>query len=583
MEGQGPYHLLGRLNEMAVQSLYRRYRPRRFSELRGQDHVVRALRNAVINEREGQAYLFSGPRGTGKTSTARILAKVLNCETPIEGEPCCTCPSCVAVEAGTSYDVIELDAASNNGVDDIRELIDHAALGNPGRHRVFILDEVHMLSKGAEAALLKTLEEPPSHVVFVLATTDPQKVSETIRSRTQHLQFHLLPMHDLEEHVKFVIGDAGLSVTPEAIAQVLVQGGGSARDTLSALELVAASGGEADHSVNLDEFIEAIIENDPARALAAVAYAVQQGRDPRSLSEELIRYLRDGFLSQMAPELVQLPAERIDYVAQWAQRMGNGTIVRSMEVLGDMLVEMRRAPDARLLFEVAMVRISHVAESGDSSALVARIERLEKLVERGGVAPAQAASTPPPVDPTTGRAKLGGAVRQSTGNTGPIARPQAPSAPPAPVVTSTPAPAKPVGTVGEMWPSVLASLKPLVRALYSPCVVGVSSVDAVTLNAPNAVHKERCADHLAVVASAYAAAMGVTINVTLGVSETTAKDPTDRLAKARKPEPATDEVPHDDIDPGELVDAPLVPVVSPLDQITKAFPGTRVVNEGKNK
>lgn len=574
MEGQGPYHLLGRLNEMAVQSLYRRYRPRRFSELRGQDHVVRALRNAVINEREGQAYLFSGPRGTGKTSTARILAKVLNCETPVEGEPCCTCPSCIAVEAGTSYDVIELDAASNNGVDDIRELIDHAALGNPGRHRVFILDEVHMLSKGAEAALLKTLEEPPSHVVFVLATTDPQKVSETIRSRTQHLQFHLLPMHDLEEHVKFVIGDAGLSVTPEAIAQVLVQGGGSARDTLSALELVAASGGEADHSVNLDEFIEAIIENDPARALAAVAFAVQQGRDPRSLSEELIRYLRDGFLSQMAPELVQLPAERIDYVAQWAQRMGNGAIVRSMEVLGDMLVEMRRAPDARLLFEVAMVRISHVAESGDSSALLARIERLEKLVERGAVAPAQVAPTPPPVDPTTGRAKLGGAVRQSTGNTGPIARPQAPSAP---------TPAKPVGTVGEMWPSVLASLKPLVRALYSPCVVGVSSVDAVTLNAPNAVHKERCADHLAVVASAYEAAMGVDINVTLGVSEGTAKDATDRLAKARKPVPDTDEVPHDDIDLNELIDAPLVPVVSPLDQITKAFPGTRVVNEGKNK
>ena len=574
MEGQGPYHLLGRLNEMAVQSLYRRYRPRRFSELRGQDHVVRALRNAVINEREGQAYLFSGPRGTGKTSTARILAKVLNCETPIEGEPCCTCPSCIAVEAGTSYDVIELDAASNNGVDDIRELIDHAALGNPGRHRVFILDEVHMLSKGAEAALLKTLEEPPSHVVFVLATTDPQKVSETIRSRTQHLQFHLLPMHDLEEHVKFVIADAGLSVTPEAIAQVLVQGGGSARDTLSALELVAASGGEADHSVNLDEFIEAIIENDPARALAAVAYAVQQGRDPRSLSEELIRYLRDGFLSQMAPELVQLPAERLDYVAQWAQRMGNGAIVRSMEVLGDMLVEMRRAPDARLLFEVAMVRISHVEESGDSSALLARIERLEKLVERGAVAPTQVPATPPPVDPTTGRAKLGGAVRQSTGNTGPIARPQAPSAPPA---------VKPVGTVGEMWPSVLASLKPLVRALYSPCVVGVSSVDAVTLNAPNTVHKERCADHLTVVASAYEAAMGVAINVTLGVSEGTAKDPTGRLAKARKPVPETDEVPHDNIDPNELIDAPLVPVVSPLDQITKAFPGTRVVNEGKNK
>ena len=272
---------------MAVQSLYRRYRPRRFGELRGQDHIVRALRNSVINNREGQAYLFSGPRGTGKTSTARILAKVLNCESPVDGEPCCECSSCTAVESGTSYDVIELDAASNNGVQDVRDLIDRAALGSPGRHRVFILDEVHMLSSGAEAALLKTLEEPPPHVVFVLATTDPQKVSETIRSRTQHLQFHLLPIHDLEEHVRFVVQDAGLTVTEEAIQQVLVQGGGSARDTLSALELVVAAGGVAEETVDLDEFVDSIIDGDPGRVLSAVAFAVQQGRDARSLGEEL--------------------------------------------------------------------------------------------------------------------------------------------------------------------------------------------------------------------------------------------------------------------------------------------------------
>jgi DNA polymerase-3 subunit gamma/tau len=162
---------------MAVQSLYRRYRPRRFDELKGQEHVVRALRNAVINHREGQAYLFSGPRGTGKTSTARILAKVLNCESPEEGEPCGICNSCGSIDSGNSYDVLELDAASNNGVENMRDLIERSSLGNPGRHRVFILDEVHMLSKAAEAALLKTLEEPPPHVVFVLATTDPQKVS----------------------------------------------------------------------------------------------------------------------------------------------------------------------------------------------------------------------------------------------------------------------------------------------------------------------------------------------------------------------------------------------------------------------
>ena len=150
-------------------------------------HVVRALRNAVVNHREGQAYLFSGPRGTGKTSTARILAKVLNCEEPENGEPCGICNSCAAIDSGNSYDVLELDAASNNGVESIRDLIERSSLGNPGRHRVFILDEVHMLSKPAEAALLKTLEEPPPHVVFVLATTDPQKVSETIRSRTQQI------------------------------------------------------------------------------------------------------------------------------------------------------------------------------------------------------------------------------------------------------------------------------------------------------------------------------------------------------------------------------------------------------------
>ncbi len=177
---------------MATQSLYRRYRPRRFAEIKGQDHVVRALRDSVASGREGQAYLFSGPRGTGKTTSARILAKVLNCERPVDGEPCCECSSCLDVERGVSYDVHELDAASNNGVESMRDLIEKAQLGTPGRHKVYILDEVHMLSKPAEAALLKTLEEPPSHVVFVLATTDPQKVSDTIRSRTQHLRFHLL-------------------------------------------------------------------------------------------------------------------------------------------------------------------------------------------------------------------------------------------------------------------------------------------------------------------------------------------------------------------------------------------------------
>src|SRR6476469_6491506 len=190
---------------MAYQSRYRSYRPRRFSEVRGQDHVVRALRTAVREGRVGHAYLFSGPRGTGKTSTARILAKVLNCAAPVDGEPDLVCESCLAIEAGTSSDVHELDAASNNKVDDIRDLIERVAFATPGRTKLYILDEVHMLSNAASAALLKTLEEPPPGVVFVLATTDPQKVIETIRSRTQHFEFHLLPAASLEEYVRSVV------------------------------------------------------------------------------------------------------------------------------------------------------------------------------------------------------------------------------------------------------------------------------------------------------------------------------------------------------------------------------------------
>src|SRR3954453_9984303 len=424
---------------MATQSLYRRYRPRRFSEVRGQEHVVRALRNAVINQREGQAYLFSGPRGTGKTTSARILAKVLNCERPVDGEPCCECDSCLSVERGTSYDVHELDAASNNGVDAMRDLIEKASLGTPGRHKVYILDEVHMLSKAAEAALLKTLEEPPPHVVFVLATTDPQKVSPTIRSRVQHLEFHLLPMDELEQHIRWGAADAGLIVSEDAFEAILAQGGGSARDTLSALELVAGSGGGAPNIVSDDEFIEAFIAHDPGRALAALSHAVQHGRDPRTLAGDIVRYLRECFLSLMAPELVQLSDNQAAHVADQAQRLGAPAIVRAMERLGEMLVEMRHAPDPRLLLDVALVQLTHEASGSDLNALLARLERLEKTVTALNSGEAAAAARPAPVDPSTGRAALGGRVQRDAAPSASAAVQAHPSAsPPGPAPATRP-------------------------------------------------------------------------------------------------------------------------------------------------
>jgi DNA polymerase III subunit gamma/tau len=374
----------GILGGMAYQSLYRRYRPRRFADMRGQEHVVLALRNAVRDDRLGHAHLFSGPRGTGKTTSARILAKVLNCTNVQDGEPCCECVSCKAVEAGTSYDVHELDAASNNGVDSMRDLIEKTMLGTPGRFKVYILDEVHMLSKAAEAALLKTLEEPPPHVIFVLATTDPQKVSETIRSRCQKLQFNLISADVLADHVRWIIKDAGLTVGDDAIETVVRQGGGSARDTLSALEQVVAAGGVAPDAEPLDELIEALIDADSGRAIVAVATAVRDGRDARTLTENLVAHLRDCFLSLMSPELVQLPDRSAQRVLDQGKRLGVASTVRAMEVLGEMLVELRHAPDPRLLLDVAIVRLTNVASDTSPAALLARLERLEQAVSSGG-------------------------------------------------------------------------------------------------------------------------------------------------------------------------------------------------------
>jgi DNA polymerase-3 subunit gamma/tau len=265
--------LPGDTASIPYQSLYRRFRPQRFAEVLGQEHISLALHNAVRDGRVGHAYLFSGPRGTGKTSTARILAKALNCAAPVEGEPCGVCDSCVEIARGTSLDVHELDAASNNGVDAMRELVSHAALGTPGRWKVYIVDEVHMLSTAASNALLKTLEEPPGHVVFVLATTEAQKVLPTIRSRTQHFEFRLLGPDTLVDLLRKIRDEAGLDLEDDSIDAAVRRGRGSARDALSALDQVAAGGPVDDEIVMLAGLAEALAERDPGRALVCVAQA----------------------------------------------------------------------------------------------------------------------------------------------------------------------------------------------------------------------------------------------------------------------------------------------------------------------
>lgn len=564
---------------MATQSLYRRYRPQTFSQIRGQEHVVRALRNAVASGHEGQAYLFSGPRGTGKTSAARILAKALNCSSPKDGEPCCVCESCASIQEGSSFDVVELDAASNRGIDRMRDIIASANLVSPGRHKVYILDEVHQLSKDAASALLKTLEEPPSHVVFVLATTDPEKVFDTIRSRTQHLQFHLLSMADLDSYVRFVIADAGIELGDEAIEAVLRQGAGSARDTLSALELVAAMGGVVDETTPVDEFVEAMIDYEAGALLASVARSVDFGLDPRTIAEDLIRHMRDCFLVIMAPDVLDVVPGRRDTLVDQANRLGTPRIVKIIESLGSTVLDMRNAPDARVLLEVALVRLVHRELQMGIESLLARVERLEKALEdRPVLAPA-------PKDPTTGRAVLGGRV---TGDSAPArrsapkqaeqeAQEAAPAESPAPVVDAPP-PAgsgNPDAVVDKWITDVVGSLTGMRRAVAQ--MAKPATRDGVlVLTVDNQPSAERVRTYLKDLTSAIHKVAGGRCTIEIEV-----RGDDSRPVRQSAPASAGVESEDDDelIDIDEVKSLPTVSTEAVTDQLTAMFPGSQIISE----
>jgi DNA polymerase III subunit gamma/tau len=385
-------------SKSAYQALYRRFRPQRFDEVLGQEHVTRALRSAVREGRVAHAYLFSGPRGTGKTSTARILAMALNCEHPTDGEPDGACDSCIAIRRGSSMDVQELDAASNRRIDDVRDLLGRVSLGTPGRWKLYIIDEVHQLTPDASTALLKTLEEPPAHVIFVLATTDPQKVLETIRSRTQHYEFRLLGSDVLAGLLEDVARRADLELPSGAIEAVVRRGRGSARDALSALDQVAALGATTDDT---DEMVAGLIDSlvgrDAGGALVSVAEAARAGLDPRRVANALVEHLRNLFLANRAPELVMLGSRQLADARQKAELLGPASLVRSIEVLGQALIDMRDSADPRVTLEVALVRLAAPEIDDSRPALLERVESLEKAL----AALDASGSGRPPEQPTT--------------------------------------------------------------------------------------------------------------------------------------------------------------------------------------
>jgi DNA polymerase-3 subunit gamma/tau len=560
---------------------------------------MRALRNAVRDSTVSHAYLFSGPRGTGKTSSARILAKALNCESPLDGEPDCTCESCQAVEAGRSMDVVELDAASNNGVDAMRDLVSRVALGTGGRAKVYIVDEVHMLSAAASNALLKTLEEPPAHVTFVLATTDPQKVLPTIRSRTQHFEFRLLSPDVLTEHLRWVVDDAGIAVDDEGIALAVRRGRGSARDALSALDQIIA-GGVGDEDASLDEMMESLCERDTARALAAVAMAVNAGREPRQLAEALLAQLRDALLSVLAPDVVALPDEAKEQVADQGRRLGPAAVVRALDAVGEALLAMREAPDPRVSFEVALVRVTRPELDTSPAALVERLERLER---GGAVASSPAAAAPQPSGsgrlrrdvpaetsttegtaaatpaPSSGGGKPAlGAMRRARaalGNDEPTRgpAPPAPAAPepaPAPVASPSSDVLVTLPGVSGAWETILKGLRPRAKGLFtSGRLVGVEE-NRVLYAFPSETVREMGEVQKPELEAALSAHFGGTVPVRLVVD-----------GAAGTPAPPDDAAPEDDApDLSGLTDAPDVPATTPVDHLTTAFPGAEVIDEG---
>jgi len=350
-------------------SLYRRFRPQRFSEVLGQQHVTKALQNAVSQDRVSHAYLFSGPRGTGKTSTARILAKALNCHAPLAGEPCCDCSSCISIAEGRSFDVVELDAASNSGVEAIRSLIAQTPTGTLGKWKVYIVDEVHMLSTAASNALLKTLEEPPSHVVFVLATTDPQKVIATIKSRTQHYEFRFLDEATLEELIKSVKDRADLDLDAEAFSWLLDKGGGSARDTLSYLDQIVALGYIPESRGDLEKVIQALEAKDIKAVMAGLDSCLRSGQDPQRICTDLIGNFRTAFLNSLGAEGSSDTAIKRSFSSQ--------QLVRALSVLGETLGDMKDSLDPRIILEVSLVRLVNPESDPLVAELSQRVSQLE--------------------------------------------------------------------------------------------------------------------------------------------------------------------------------------------------------------
>lgn len=385
---------------MSYTALYRKFRPAVFEDVRGQEHIVTTLKNQIKAERIGHAYLFCGTRGTGKTTIAKIFAKAVNCENPVDGSPCGECTVCRTIAAGASMNVIEIDAASNNGVDNIREIVDEVAYSPAeGKYKVYIIDEVHMLSIGAFNALLKTLEEPPSYVIFILATTEVHKIPITILSRCQRYDFKRITIDAISLRLKELTDIEQVSIEDKAIRYIAKTADGSMRDALSLLEQCIAFhfGRELTYDKVLDvlgavdtevfsRLLRVVLKGDVSNAIGILEEMVIQGRELSQFITDFTWYLRNLLLIKTADgieDVIDVSTENLARLKEEAQTAENDTIMRYIRVLSELSGQIRFAANKRILIEIALIKLCRPAMETDIGSLTDRIRQLEQKVEQG--------------------------------------------------------------------------------------------------------------------------------------------------------------------------------------------------------
>lgn len=382
-------------------ALYRVYRPKNFNDVIGQEHIVRTLKNQIENNNVGHAYLFCGTRGTGKTSTAKIFSRAVNCTNLHNDEPCNECENCREILEDKTMDVVEIDAASNNSVDDIRELRENVKYSPAkSKYKVYIIDEVHMLSQGAFNALLKTLEEPPSYVIFILATTEPHKIPATILSRCQRFDFKRVTVKDISSRMRYICEKEGIEADEKALNLIARNSQGALRDALSILDqCISFEGNKISYndviellgSVNIEQLFdlaESIIKEDTRKSLQILNDFIIWGKDVRNLVNDLIDHFRNLMVCKISndlDEIISLPEETIDLLKQQAETIDTNNLIRILNILSETQDGMKISSNPRVLMEVTMMKIAQPMFDESKEALIKRIENLEQKIESGNI------------------------------------------------------------------------------------------------------------------------------------------------------------------------------------------------------